>query len=47
MPDVIQSLVADGWPEDVLPHMRVDGDLTGYLFRCLHCGAQLVYADAS
>lgn len=24
-----------------------EGDLTGYLFRCLHCGAYLAYSDAS
>ncbi len=24
-----------------------DGDLTGYLFRCLHCGTHLAYSDAS
>lgn len=24
-----------------------DGDLTGYLFRCLHCGVHLAYSDAS
>lgn len=47
LPDVIQSLIADGWPADVLPHMSADGDLTGYLFRCLQCGTQLAYADAS
>ena len=46
-PDVIQSMVADGWPEDVLPNLRIDGDLTAYLFRCRHCGTDLAYADAS
>jgi uncharacterized protein len=24
-----------------------DGDMTGYLFRCLHCGTSLAYSDAS
>ncbi|TNM39777.1 CbrC family protein [Nocardioides albidus] len=43
----IEALVLDGWPSDVLRHMRADGDLTGYLFRCRHCGTKLAYADAS
>jgi uncharacterized protein len=27
--------------------LRPDGDATGYLFRCLHCGTHLAYTDMS
>lgn len=47
LPAVVQSLVADGWNEEHLQYMSADGDLTGYLFRCRHCGTQLAYADAA
>lgn len=47
LPGATQMLIADGWPEDSLPRMRKDGDFTGYLFTCRHCGAPLVYADCS
>lgn len=47
LPEIIQSLVDDGWSEEHLRYMSADGDLTGYLFRCRHCGTQLAYADAS
>lgn len=46
-PSVLSSLAADGWPPEHLQYMRSDGDLTGYLFRCRHCGTELAYADAS
>jgi uncharacterized protein CbrC (UPF0167 family) len=45
---VLRSLVVDdGWPEEHLRQMRTDGELTGYLFRCRHCGVRLAYADCS
>lgn len=47
LPGVIESIVADGWPSEVIRRMSVNGDLTGYLFRCRHCGTYLAYADAS
>jgi len=47
MPDVLQALAEDGWGPEHLPSMSADGDLTGYLFRCRHCGTKLAYADAS
>jgi uncharacterized protein len=47
LPDVIQSLAHDGWPPEHLRYMSADGDLTGYLFGCRHCGTRLAYADAS
>jgi uncharacterized protein len=47
IPDVVRSLVADGWNEDALRHLHADGDLTAYLFRCRHCGRDLAYADAA
>ncbi|MBQ3849332.1 MAG: CbrC family protein, partial [Clostridia bacterium] len=28
-------------------HLYKDGDLCGYLFRCLHCGKYRLYVDAS
>ena len=31
--------------EDIRQYMRKDGSLTGYLFRCLHCGRHFLYAD--
>lgn len=31
--------------EDIRQYMRKDGGLTGYLFRCLHCGKHFLYAD--
>ena len=34
---------ADEW----IQRLRVDGDLTAYLFRCLHCGTHLAYSDAN
>jgi uncharacterized protein CbrC (UPF0167 family) len=47
IPGVAAMLVADGWPANVHHTLSVDGDITGYLFRCRHCGARLVYADSS
>ena len=45
--EAVALLLEDGWPADVLPAITKDGDLTGYLFRCRHCGVLLAYADAS
>ena len=33
--------------ETVLEYLSKEGDLTGYLFRCLHCGKYRLYVDAS
>ena len=46
-PAAKRSLVADGWPEDSLQYLNPDSDLVAYLFRCLHCGEYLAFADAS
>lgn len=36
------------YPIDVVEeYLRKDGDLTGYLFHCLHCRKYRLYADAS
>lgn len=36
------------YPMDVVEEcLYKDGDLTGYLFRCLHCGKYRLYVDAS
>lgn len=47
LPSVLQALAVDGWDAETLKHLSVDGDLTGYLFRCRHCRTKLAYADAS
>ena len=55
LPDAQASLLAELAELGVEPSeaqrqlqlLHPDGDLTGYLFRCLHCGAQLAYSDAS
>ena len=55
LPDAIESLRADlaelgvGLDEadSQIKMMRRDGEMTGYLFRCLHCGMHLAYSDAS
>ncbi|MEV0291813.1 CbrC family protein [Kribbella sp. NPDC050820] len=46
-PGAVDSLLVEGWREDVLPHLSADGDLTAYLFRCRHCGQGLAYADST
>jgi uncharacterized protein CbrC (UPF0167 family) len=54
-PDAIESIRAEnaqfGWSderhEEYLGWLHRDGDLTAYLFRCLHCGRHLAYTDAS
>jgi uncharacterized protein CbrC (UPF0167 family) len=33
--------------QDYVRSLRADGDATGYLFRCLHCGTHLAYTDMS
>ena len=45
--EAIAMLLADGWHADVLSSISREGDLTAYLFRCLHCGVLLAYADAA
>ncbi|MBR4162428.1 MAG: CbrC family protein [Solobacterium sp.] len=36
------------YPLDVVEeYLSKEGDLTGYLFRCLHCGKYRLYVDAS
>lgn len=55
LPDAIASLRAEltelgvepAEADEQLRWMRRDGDITGYLFRCLHCGAHLGCSDAS
>ena len=42
------ALQEPSYPPDVVnEYLRKDGDLTGYLFRCLHCGKHRLYVDAS
>lgn len=55
LPDAVESLTAEltalglgqGDADQQIRMMRRDGDLTGYLFRCLHCGEHLAYSDLS
>lgn len=55
LPDAVASLEADlaelgvdsAEAERQLEMLHLDGNLTGYLFRCLHCGVPLAYLDAS
>jgi uncharacterized protein CbrC (UPF0167 family) len=55
LPDAVASLHAElaelgvdpAEAERQLEMLHPDGDLTGYLFRCLHCGVHLAYSDAS
>ena len=38
----------DGYPiEEVKEYMYKDGDMSGYLFRCLHCGRYHLWVDAN
>ncbi|MGY5765219.1 CbrC family protein [Brachybacterium sp. DNPG3] len=47
LPAARAAIIADGWDPEVLVHLRRDGDLVAYLFRCVRCGEDLAYADAS
>ncbi|MBQ7222790.1 MAG: CbrC family protein [Bacteroidales bacterium] len=39
---------SDSYPQDILEqHLKKDGDMTGYLFRCLHCRRYRLYVDAN
>lgn len=38
----------DGYPVEVLEEcLHKDGDMSGYLFKCCHCGKHRLYVDAS
>jgi uncharacterized protein CbrC (UPF0167 family) len=50
--EMIRQECADsGWDaeqtEAYLDAMHADGEVTGYLFRCIQCGAHLAYSDFS
>lgn len=47
LPDARASLRDEGCDDATQALMRKDGDLTAYLFRCLHCARHLACADAS
>jgi uncharacterized protein len=55
MPDALASLQADLAGLGVDPNeaqrqlkmLHPDGNLTGYRFRCIHCGVHLAYSDAT
>ncbi|MEV4266246.1 CbrC family protein [Kribbella sp. NPDC049584] len=54
-PDALEMLLREneefGWSpeqcESYVQHLDADGEATGYLFRCLHCGTHLAYSDMS
>ncbi len=38
----------DAYPrEDVEEYMYKDGDMSGYLFKCIHCGKYHLWVDAN
>ena len=48
--EVLEDYAAQipSYPIDVVEeYLYKDGDLCGYLFRCLHCGKYRLYVDAS
>lgn len=46
--EVRADAVASGWGEENIRHyMHKDGDMTGYLFRCQHCGQHRLHVDAN
>lgn len=47
LPDARAALRDEGCDDATQALMRKDGDLTAYLFRCLHCDRHLACADAS
>lgn len=55
LPDALTSLRTDlaqlgvdaSAADEQIAAMHRDGDLTGYLFRCLRCGTHRAYSDAS
>ncbi|WBQ05322.1 CbrC family protein [Kribbella sp. CA-293567] len=49
-PEALEMVMEDSAPEQAelrVRSLRADGEATGYLFRCLHCGTHLAYADRS
>jgi uncharacterized protein CbrC (UPF0167 family) len=55
LPDAVASLRADlaqlgvdgSAADERISMMHRDGELPGYLIRCLHCGTHLAYSDVS
>ena len=55
LPDAVASLMADladlgveaADADEQVRSLSRGGDLSGYLFRCLHCGTHVAYSDAS
>ncbi|MCI1187619.1 CbrC family protein [Hymenobacter sp. DH14] len=46
--EVEADAVASGWgKENIRDYMHKDGDMTGYLFRCQHCGQHRLHVDAN
>lgn len=41
--EVLEDL--DGWYKENISLLTRDGSVTGYLFRCLHCGKHLLHID--
>lgn len=46
--EVQPDVLASGWDEvTIREEMIKDGDLTGYLFKCQHCGRHRLHVDAN
>jgi uncharacterized protein CbrC (UPF0167 family) len=46
--EVRADALASGWGEETIRHhLLKDGDLTGYLFQCQHCGQHRLHVDAN
>jgi uncharacterized protein CbrC (UPF0167 family) len=48
VPEALEHVLREhGGSQEPVRALRADGDATGYLFCCLHCGAHLAYTDRS
>ena len=46
--EVRADAIGSGWGEEnIRQYMHKDGDMTGYLFQCQHCGQHRLHVDAN
>lgn len=46
--EVRDDAVNSGWGEEAIrDHLHKNGDMTGYLFKCQHCGKHRLHVDAN
>lgn len=46
--EVQADIEENGYPVELIQdHLKIDGDLTGYLFQCLHCQQHRLHIDCS